>query len=354
MRKFYFLSSVVLLVEGVFGADEVKSISANVGDDVILETDDAEVQRADDLLWRIQGEKGLIAEFDRETNTVSVTNDERFSGRVLLDKRTGSLTIKNINTADSGVYELEINSRSGIKTKTFSLIVHPEVVVVEVSVMEGDSVTLNINDNEVQRDEELNWKVKPKDENVFKSINDERFKTGETGSLTITNINIKDSGLYRLEISSSSTSSDIRYKTRFNVAVHVETDGLKSVSVMEGDTITLRTGVTQILTARLNGTSASRSNINLNKETGEITIRNIRGDQSGDLEVEINSSNVTVHRKFSINISDSGSSAAVSGICGVSFGLLVWAVAVLLLQEGISNQTCFRQDKVNQTQDQDE
>ncbi|XP_048054133.1 uncharacterized protein LOC125272962 [Megalobrama amblycephala] len=331
MSHFYFLSFVVFLVEGVFGADEVKAVSANVGEDVILETDEAEVQRADELSWRIQGE--IIAEFDRETKMVSIiTDDERFSGRLQMDKTTGSLTIKNINTADSGVYELQISSRSRVKKKTFSLTVHSEVGSVQVSVMEGDSVTLNINDNEVQKDEELNWKVKPKDENVYKSINDERFKTGETGSLTITNINIKDSGLYRLE-SSSITSSDIKYKTRFNVAVHVETDGLKSVSVMEGDTITLRTGVTQILTARLNGTSASRSNINLNKETGEITIRNIRGDQSGDLEVEINTSNVTVHRKFSINISDSGSSAAVSGICGVSFGLLVWAVAVLLLQE---------------------
>ncbi|XP_048054132.1 carcinoembryonic antigen-related cell adhesion molecule 1-like [Megalobrama amblycephala] len=223
------------------------------------------------------------------------TDDERFSGRLLLDKTTGSLTIKNINTADSGVYELRIISRSGVKTKTFSLTVHSEDVIVQVSVMEGDSVTLNINDTK-QKDEELNWEVS-KDENVYKSIKDERFKTGETGSLTITNINIKDSGLYRLEISSSTS---IKYKAGFNVAVH---EGLKSVSVMEGDTITLHTGVTQILTDRLNGTGSSRSNINLNKETGEITIRNIRGDQSGDLEVEINTTNVALHRKFSINIS---------------------------------------------------
>ncbi|XP_067260506.1 uncharacterized protein [Chanodichthys erythropterus] len=324
MSHFYFLSSVVLLVEGVFGADEVKSISAKVGDDVTLESDDAEVQRADELLWRIRGEKSFIAEFDKEANKVSIdTNDERFSGRLQMDETTGSLTIKNINTADSRVYELEIRSRSVTKTKTFSLTVHSEVVVVEVSVMEGDSITLNINDTEVQKDEELNWKVKPKDENVFKSIKDGRFKTSETGSLTITNINIKDSGLYQLE-----SSSDIRYKARFNIAVH---EGRKSVSVMEGETITLHTGVAQILTDRLNGTSASRSNINLNKETGEITISNIRGDQSGDFEVEINTTTVTVHRKLSINISDSGSSAAVSG--GVSFGLLVWAVTVLLLQE---------------------
>ncbi|XP_048054299.1 uncharacterized protein LOC125273075 isoform X1 [Megalobrama amblycephala] len=294
MRNHFLLFGVFLVMEGVFGADEVTAISANVGDDVTLETGDTEVQRADELSWRIQGE--IIARLDREAKMVSInTDDERFSGRLLLDKTTGSLTIKNINTADSGVYELRIISRSGVKTKTFSLTVHSEDVIVQVSVMEGDSVTLNINDTK-QKDEELNWEVS-KDENVYKSIKDERFKTGETGSLTITNINIKDSGLYRLEISSSTS---IKYKAGFNVAVH---EGLKSVSVMEGDTITLHTGVTQILTDRLNGTGSSRSNINLNKETGEITIRNIRGDQSGDFEVEINTTNVALHRKFSINIS---------------------------------------------------
>jgi len=94
------------------------------------------------------------------------------------------------------------------------------VGIVEVSVMEGDSVTLNINYT-VQKDEELNWKVKPKDENKYKSINDERFKESKTGSLTITNINVKDCGLYQLE-SSSSTSSDIKYKAIFNVTVHGE------------------------------------------------------------------------------------------------------------------------------------
>ncbi|XP_048054135.1 uncharacterized protein LOC125272963 [Megalobrama amblycephala] len=217
MRQFYFLSCVVFVVEGVFGADGVKAISAKVGEDVILHTDDAEVQRADELLWRIQGEKSFIAQFDREINKVLInTNDKRFIGRLLLDKTTGSLTIKNINTTDSGVYELQISSQSRDKTKIFSLTVH---------------------------------------------------------------------------------------------------HGLKSVSVMEGETIP---GVTQIFTDRLNSTAASRSNINLNKETGEI--RNIKGDQSGDLEAKINNNN-------------SGSSAAVSGICGVNFGLLVWAATVLLLLE---------------------
>ncbi|ROL42724.1 Thioredoxin-like protein 4B [Anabarilius grahami] len=310
----------------VFGADEVKAISANVGEDVILETDEADVLGADELSWKIQGEIGFIAEFDKEANKVSIDrNDKRFSGRLLLNEKTGSLTIKNVNTADTRMYELQINSRSGIKTKTFSLTVHSEVGIVEVSVMEGDSVTLNINDIEVQKDEELSWKVKPKDENVFKSINDERFKKGKTGSLTITNINIKDGGLYRLE-SSSSTSIDIKYKARFNVAVH---DGVKSVSVMEGDTITLHTGVAQILTACLNSTGARWSNINLNNETGEITIKNIRGDQSGDLEVEINTTIVTLHRKLSINISDSGlSSGVVAGIVVCVLVVLLFAAAL--------------------------
>ncbi|XP_048054300.1 carcinoembryonic antigen-related cell adhesion molecule 1-like isoform X2 [Megalobrama amblycephala] len=353
MRNHFLLFGVFLVMEGVFGADEVTAISANVGDDVTLETGDTEVQRADELSWRIQGE--IIARLDREAKMVSInTDDERFSGRLLLDKTTGSLTIKNINTADSGVYELRIISRSGVKTKTFSLTVHSEDVIVQVSVMEGDSVTLNINDTK-QKDEELNWEVS-KDENVYKSIKDERFKTGETGSLTITNINIKDSGLYRLEISSSTS---IKYKAGFNVAVHGvfsdEKDGVKTVSEKTGTNVVLDTHVTKIQKddisiewtfgpqnisiAKLEGKGENKiynynderfkNRLNLHIDSGDLTIKNANSEHSGLYQIKIINNTFTIQKRFSVTVSDSGlSSGAVAGIVGSVLMALLFAAAL--------------------------
>ncbi len=51
---------------------------------------------------------------------------ERFRDRLKLDHQTGSLTIMNITTTDSGLYQLKIFSSSSISEKTFSVSVHGE------------------------------------------------------------------------------------------------------------------------------------------------------------------------------------------------------------------------------------
>lgn len=54
----------------------------------------------------------------------------------------------------------------------------------------------------------------------------------------------------------------------------------------------------------LNSAADSRwSNVHLNDQTRELTIRNIRRDQSGDYKVEVNTINMILHRKLRINIS---------------------------------------------------
>ncbi|XP_048038579.1 uncharacterized protein LOC125263578 isoform X2 [Megalobrama amblycephala] len=101
-----------------------------------------------------------------------------------------------------------------------------------ISVMEGDSVTLNTDVIEIQTHRLIVWTFRLKGSDtviveiykgiisVYDSENDERFRDRlqideQTGSLTITNINRLHSGLYKLQI----MNKDIIYKN-FNVAVY--------------------------------------------------------------------------------------------------------------------------------------
>nr|XP_055074150.1 SLAM family member 9-like [Misgurnus anguillicaudatus] len=105
--------------------------------------------------------------------------------------------------------------------------------VKSVSVMEGDSVTLHTDITQIQRDDHIRWLFEShgthtaeimKWANLSLIYDDEgggRFKgklqlNNQTGSLTITNISITNSGLYELKISNSRGTS---YK-RFNVTVY--------------------------------------------------------------------------------------------------------------------------------------
>lgn len=53
----------------------------------------------------------------------------------------------------------------------------------------------------------------------------------------------------------------------------------------------------------LNDPDARWSNIDRNDQTGDLTIKNIRSDQCKVYKVEINSSSMILHRKFSFKIS---------------------------------------------------
>ncbi|XP_039522261.1 uncharacterized protein si:dkey-182g1.6 [Pimephales promelas] len=189
-----------------------------------------------------------------------------------------------------------------------------------VSVMKGDSVILNTGVSELQSDDTIEWifgdkliiaKIEGKNKISINAFRDRLELDSENGSLTIKDITNEQEGLYKVDIRG-------RYETskRFNVTVR---DVVESVSVLEGDTVTLHTGVTkkqrddQILwkfkdqvinTDRLNGPDARWSNIDLNDQTGEITIRNIRRDQTGDYKVEINTSSMILHRKRFITVDE--------------------------------------------------
>ncbi len=60
--------------------------------------------------------------------------NERFRGRLKLDHQTGSLTITNIRTTDTGDYELKINS-SRFSENTFMISVYGESLCLKTSLV---------------------------------------------------------------------------------------------------------------------------------------------------------------------------------------------------------------------------
>uniref|UniRef100_A0A671PMB1 Ig-like domain-containing protein n=1 Tax=Sinocyclocheilus anshuiensis TaxID=1608454 RepID=A0A671PMB1_9TELE len=102
----------------------MKSLSVMEGDSVTLHTD-TNIKRNDTVIeWMFGAETPdiLIAEIDRAANINDVT-DERFRDRVKLDSQTGSLTITNIRTTDSGLYKV-VTVTNPVVVKTFNVTVY--------------------------------------------------------------------------------------------------------------------------------------------------------------------------------------------------------------------------------------
>ncbi|XP_058617997.1 SLAM family member 9-like isoform X2 [Onychostoma macrolepis] len=115
---------------GVFG----ESVSVMEGDSVTLYIDDTEIHEDDYILCKYGAKKSQVGKFKKK-NQIFITynsTDERFRDRLKLDNQTRSLTITNITTQHTGVYELEISGRNH-RIKTFSVSVYARLPVPVIS-----------------------------------------------------------------------------------------------------------------------------------------------------------------------------------------------------------------------------
>ncbi|XP_067253125.1 contactin-4-like [Chanodichthys erythropterus] len=290
-----------------FGDDVIYYVRRRVfeGDSVTLDSTLTEMKDNDVIRWRF-GDT-LIAEKNKRVDRFTVNDDVlggRFRDRLKLDNQTGSLTITNTTMKHAGDYDLQLNNK---RAHIF--------LVVTVSVTEGDSVTINSRLTEIKDVVLIRWRfgnalIAEIDKRVDRfTVNNhvlggrfrDRLKLDkQTESLTITNITMKHAGEYQLEIN---------YKTvAFYLAV--------IVSVTEGDSVTLDSGLTGIkddypihwkfkntFLAEINKRvdriavyddvldGRFRDRLKLDNQTGSLTITNITMKHAGEYVLDTHTFN---------------------------------------------------------------
>uniref|UniRef100_A0A8C2DYA1 Immunoglobulin domain-containing protein n=1 Tax=Cyprinus carpio TaxID=7962 RepID=A0A8C2DYA1_CYPCA len=244
----------LLLLGGVCNAETEEKMSVMEGDSVTLHTNLSEILDKDTILWGFGPRELIISQITRKDDLTSffVTDEVSFAGRLQVDQQTGSLTIRNIRNRHSGQYKLTIS-----REKTRYRIFHVHVFdvagktdgVKSVSVNEGESVVLQNDAAELQKDDLIIWrfgdegillaKIDVETNNHSLNDDDERFRNrlqlNQTGSLTITNARTEHAGLYEVQIRGRGSSK------QFLVSVRVTVEEEK-VSEMEGRTVALKTG----------------------------------------------------------------------------------------------------------------
>ncbi|KTG04852.1 hypothetical protein cypCar_00045541 [Cyprinus carpio] len=274
---------------------------------------------------------------NKQNNRITVYDgpDGRFRDRLKLDDQTGSLTITNSMTEHAGVYELHINS----VIKSFSLTVNGAKYL---SVETGKSVTLNSLLNKIKKKDVIEWNFgyngytliaeinkQAKIITVYDDVLDGRFRdrlklNKKTGSLSITNISTEHAGVYDLQY------NYIR-KLPFILTVFGvfgDSDEVRSLFVMEDDSVTLNSGLTEIQTddeiewrfghtnlliAELSMKSSMillydgddgrfRDRLKLDHQTGSLTITNITTTDSGVFTVNIISKSREIRYRFNVTV----------------------------------------------------
>ncbi|KAI2646264.1 Hemicentin-1 [Labeo rohita] len=114
---------------GVFGVDEVKSVSVTEGESVTLNLHITKTQKGD-LTWRF--EQFLIVTFNTQNNERKYHDNSaggRFRGRMKLDQ-TGSLIITNTTTQHTGLYGVYSWNNNNISTFSLTVYAHLPIPVI--------------------------------------------------------------------------------------------------------------------------------------------------------------------------------------------------------------------------------
>ncbi|XP_073699976.1 uncharacterized protein [Garra rufa] len=145
MVPLFSLPLIWCLLGGASGFDaDREPVFVIEGDSVTLHTGVKTNQQVDNI-WYFNATR--IARITGSQSKICTDNQckDRFSDRLKLDQQTGSLTIMNTRTTDSGEYKLKIINSSSDSEIIFSVFVHdvPAAERNEIKRKEGDSVALH-------------------------------------------------------------------------------------------------------------------------------------------------------------------------------------------------------------------
>ncbi|ROL45388.1 hypothetical protein DPX16_4729 [Anabarilius grahami] len=306
------------------------------GDSVTLRIDLAEIQGFTKIIWNYGNE--IIAKI-LEGNLSLPNSDERFRDRLKLDEQTGSLTITNIRTEHAGDYSVDVKKLTTAKLTKFKVTIHGGVKT--VSVKEGESVILHTDVTEIQGYDLILWK---KEDYLVAEFNqqtklflrrdrDNRFNGRlqlhpQTGSVIISDSGDSDSGVYHLNMNSSSHNLQRTISVAVKSVFSNEKDGVKTVSEKKGNSVLLHTRVTEIekddpiewtfgpqniSIAKTDGKSKIISyndtdvrfnnRLHLQTENGDLTIKHANSEHSGLYQIKIINNTFTIQKRFSVTVS---------------------------------------------------
>ncbi|XP_067217992.1 uncharacterized protein [Chanodichthys erythropterus] len=116
MDMLIFLCLCLWSLNGVFVADAVKSESVTEGESVSLNSSFTQIHTQEEIQWKFGD--FLIAKVNKnkESKFYDESAEGRFRDRLKLDHQTGSLTIINSRTTDSGLYTVISSRRDTINT----------------------------------------------------------------------------------------------------------------------------------------------------------------------------------------------------------------------------------------------
>ncbi|XP_065122225.1 SLAM family member 9-like [Paramisgurnus dabryanus] len=127
----------VFVCSGVFG-DEV---SVMEGDSLTLNAD-TEIKSQDVISWSFGHQGTIIAKINKAAKTTKTYTDDfggRFRDRLQLNDQTGDLTITNITTQHTGLYQLTISGRPNALTNQFNVIVYAHLPIPVITTQNSSS-----------------------------------------------------------------------------------------------------------------------------------------------------------------------------------------------------------------------
>ncbi|XP_065099370.2 cell adhesion molecule CEACAM3-like [Paramisgurnus dabryanus] len=296
------------------------------------------IQQGDEVEWTSEDKSTLVTGMNGDDSKTSYTDDERFKDRLKMNPKTGNLTITDIRQTDEGVYTLKLTKADGeITYRIFNVDVNAKVYGNFLKQQNsarvrtgkvGEFVTLDTGVTRIQRDDEIMWTFEDMriaryiggtNESTLYDYIDERFKDRlevkhQTGDLTIRNIRTEHTGEYKVQIKNSNGNKE----RKFNLAFYVRAMKGRSVTLLtkvkiqQGDEVTWTSKDKTSLVTGMNRDDSEtsytdderfRDRLEMNPETGELTITDIRQTDEGVYTLQLTKADGKItYRIFNVDV----------------------------------------------------